>query len=90
MVESLLLPLRAPALRGSTKDSLQVRIGQINNQKGAFRHITEASLLEEINSTNSLDNDVDMDSDGDEVDEKPEDRQAMLWKGREEMLQQIE
>ena len=90
MADPLLLPLR-PSVRASpTKDSLKERIEQINKQKGGFRHVTEASLLEEIENEGQSDSDVDMDSEDGEDAVKPEDRQALLWKGREAMLQQIE
>ena len=90
MAEPLSISLRPSAVSSSSKDLLQVKIAQINLQKGAFRHVTEASLLEEINSTGLSDSDVEMDSDDGDHETKAEDRQAMLWKGREEMLQQIE
>jgi Subunit 17 of Mediator complex len=84
------LPLRPPVVTNTMKDSLQVRIGQINKQKGAFRHVTEASLLKEINYDDRGNSDVDMESEG-EVDAlKPEDRQTLVWKGREAILHQIE
>jgi hypothetical protein len=88
MAESLSLPLRPSIVANPMKDSLQVRIGQINKQKGAFRHVTEASLLKEIDGRGN--SDVDVESDGDEDALKPEDRQALVWKGKEAMLRQIE
>jgi mediator of RNA polymerase II transcription subunit 17 len=90
MAESLPLPLRPSVVANPMKDSLQVRIGQINKQKGAFRHVTEASLLKEIDHGGRGDSDVDMESEGEEDALKTEDRQALVWKGREAMLQQIE
>ncbi len=90
MAEPLQISLRPSAVSSSTKDSLQAKIAQIKLQKGAFRHVTEASLLEEINSTAPSYSDVEMDSDDGDNEAKAEDRQAMLWKGREEMLKQIE
>jgi hypothetical protein len=90
MADPLLLPLRPSVVASSKKDSLQVRIGQINKQEGAFRHVTEASLLEEINYNGQSDSDVDMESDDEGDALKPEDQQALVWKGREAMLQQIE
>ena len=90
MADSVLLPFRPSMFTAPAKDSLQVRIAQINNQKGAFRHVTEASLLEEIKNEGQSDSDVDMESESSEVASKLEDRQATLWKGREAMLQQIE
>ena len=90
MADPLLLPLRPSVVTGVMKDSLQDRIAQINRQKGAFRHVTEASLLEEIKNDDQFDSDVDTESESSENAMKPEDRQALLWKGREAMLQQIE
>jgi mediator of RNA polymerase II transcription subunit 17, fungi type len=90
MADSLSLPLRPSVVANPMKDSLQVRIGQINKQKGAFRHVTEASLHKEIGHDGGGNSDVDMESEGDEDALKPEDRQALIWKGREAMLQQIE
>jgi mediator of RNA polymerase II transcription subunit 17 len=90
MAESLPLPLRPSVVTNPIKDSLQVRIGQINKQKGAFRHVTEASLLKEIDHDGRGDSDVDMESEGEEDALKPEDRQSLVWKGREAMLRQIE
>jgi mediator of RNA polymerase II transcription subunit 17, fungi type len=90
MAESLSLPLRPSVVANPTEDSLQVRIEQINKQKGAFRHVTEASLLREIDHDGRGNSDVDMESEGEEDALKPEDRQALVWKGREAMLQQIE
>jgi mediator of RNA polymerase II transcription subunit 17, fungi type len=90
MADPLLLPLRPPVAVSPTKHSLEARIAQINKQKGAFRDVTEASLLEEINRNGHSDSDVDMESDSGEDALRPEDRQALLWKGRETMLRQIE
>jgi mediator of RNA polymerase II transcription subunit 17 len=90
MTHPSLLPLRPSITASPTKDSLQVRIAQINKQKGAFRHVTESSLLEEISRDGQSDSDVDMESEDGEDALKPEDRQALLWKGREAMLRQIE
>lgn len=90
MADPLLLPLRPSGVASPSKDSLQARIGQINKQKGAFRHVTEASLLEEISHGAQSDSDIDMESEANEEAFRPEDRQALLWKGREAMLRQIE
>ena len=90
MADPVLLPLRPSAIASQTKDSLQLRIAQINKQKGAFRHVTEASLLEEIKNEDQSDSDVNMENGASEDPLKPGDRQALLWKGREAMLQQIE
>lgn len=90
MADPLLLSLRPSIVPSPSNGSLQVQIAQINKQKGAFRHVTEASLLEEINRDGLSDSDIDMEHEGSEEALKPEDRQALLWKGREAMLRQIE
>ena len=90
MSDPVLLPLRPSAIVSPTTDSLQLRIAQINKLKGAFRHVTEASLLEEIKNEGQSDSDLNR-KDGDSEDPlEPENRQALLWKGRETMLRQIE
>jgi len=90
MADTLLLPLRPSVVASSTEDSLEARIARINKQKGVFRNITEASLLDEINRDGHNDSDGDMGSDSGEDASRPEDRQSLLWKGRETMLRQIE
>lgn len=90
MADPLLLPLRPSVVASPTKDSLEARIAQINKQKGAFRDVTEASLVEEINHGGHSESDVEMGSESGEDSLRPEDRQALLWKGRETMLRQIE
>jgi mediator of RNA polymerase II transcription subunit 17, fungi type len=89
MTESLRLPLRLPASKGAGQDSLQSRIMQIFSQKGDFRNITEASLLEDINSLKQQDEDTKMaESEESEADER-ENRYEMIIKAREEMMQQL-
>jgi hypothetical protein len=45
---SLTLPLRPQVNKNAKKDSLPIRIAQINAQRGSFRNITEQSLQNEI------------------------------------------
>ena len=86
-----MLPLRLPVVENTSKNALQARIAQINKQKGAFRDVTEQSLLQEINNAISSGQDTVMTDDGEDgMDQSPQDRQTMLWKGREEMLKQLE
>ena len=47
MAEDLSLSLR-PWPQPDTKDSLPFLISRINEQRGSFRNVTEASLVEEI------------------------------------------
>ena len=89
MTESLRLPLRLPKSTSRDHDSLEFRINQINTQKGAFRNVTEASLVEEIKRQTDPDEDIKM-VDPEESDaEKPEDRYQMIIKSREDMIQQL-
>jgi mediator of RNA polymerase II transcription subunit 17, fungi type len=89
MTESLSLPLRLPATKSQDHDSLQSRIFQIHSQKGAFRDVTEASLLAEIKSQKQKDEDTTMvEVEVTEVAE-PENRGELIMKSREEMIQQL-
>jgi Subunit 17 of Mediator complex len=90
MAESLTLPLRLPTSKSNEKDSLETRISQIFAQKGAFRHVTEASLIREIELKKDDEGDTKMaEADAEEADEPPEDRQQMIGKAREDMMQQL-
>lgn len=90
-----MLPLRPSPPKNGPADSLFSRIIQINQQKGSFRNVTEQSLIEDINSQPTADEDVefqDVDGEG-AMDESPDDREKRLenlYKGREEILRQID
>jgi len=88
MTDSTLLPLRPAPNKNDRTPSLKDRITQINQQKGAFRFVSEALLIEEIAVGCHLGNDDN--ATGIDEDEKCDDRQAVLQKGRDEMLRQIE
>jgi Subunit 17 of Mediator complex len=91
MTESLMLPVRVATSKGREQDSLQSRIFQIYSQKGAFRHITEASLVDEITSQKQHDEDTKM-AEVDESEsepEEPKDRYEMIIKSRDDMMQQL-
>lgn len=91
MTESLTLPLRLPASKAREHQSLQSRIIQIHSQKGAFRNVTEASLVEEIKPQKQQDGDTKMDEaeESEAETEEPENRYQMVIKSREEMMQQL-
>ena len=91
MAEVPLRYLHSPSTRRAPKYQLKTCIDQINKQKGAFRRVTENSLLAEIGNSDKTDHDIEIgDDDYDKGEEKLEDRQALLWKGRHEILDQIE
>ena len=95
MAESLKLSLRVPAPEGRDRESLQSRIFQIYSKKGAFRNVTEASLIEDIKSRKQQDEDTEMaeaeaEAEAEESEEEePENRYQMIIKSREDMMQQL-
>jgi len=50
MSDSFTLPLRPLVDKTGAKDTLPVRIAQINAQRGSFRNVTEQSLQAEIDA----------------------------------------
>ena len=90
MSDPLYLPLR-PSNRGvDEEDSLLARIFQIQQQRGSFRHVSEQSLLEEISAKPSADKDVEIgDVEDEEVGEDRDKKVEKLYKGREEILRQV-
>ncbi|KAK2759999.1 RNA polymerase II mediator complex subunit [Arachnomyces sp. PD_36] len=87
MADSFPLPLRPTAKPDSTKNSLPIRIAQINNQRGSFRNVTEQSLLEEIEAAKargSLEEEENLDFT--DKDDAP-DRQEQLMKSRTEIME---
>lgn len=89
MTESLKLPLRPPGAEQQEHGSLQSRIFQIHAQKGAFRNVTEASLIEEIQVDRERDDDVEMAGADEPEAEDPDRRYENLIKSREDMIQQL-
>lgn len=88
MADSFSLPLRSVTKSDSTKNSLPVRIAQINSQRGSFRNVTEQSLQEEIETAKargSVEEDEELNRTGDE-DDAP-DRQEQLMKSRTEIME---
>ena len=84
---SLLIPSEAP----QTSEDLQSQIQRVVVQKGHFRHVTERSLLAEIQGkAPTADKDTDrVDEPGAEEDESPQKRQERVWKRREEMIERL-
>jgi mediator of RNA polymerase II transcription subunit 17, fungi type len=89
MTESLRLPLRLPPSKDQDHDSLQSRIFQIYSKKGAFRNVTEASLINDIKSQKQQNEDTKMDEADDSESEEPENRNQMVIQSREELMQQL-
>lgn len=88
MSDSFSLPLRPVTNNDSNKNSLPVRIAQINSQRGSFRNVTEQSLQDEIDAAKargSLEGDEGPNRAGDE-DDVP-DRQEHLMKSRTEIME---
>ncbi|CRG88640.1 Mediator of RNA polymerase II transcription subunit 17 [Talaromyces islandicus] len=93
---ALTLPLRPQVDKGAKKDSLPIRIAQINAQRGSFRNITEQSLQDEIEALKEKRKGAKA-SEGEEeeeedVEEKPAEfddteRQELLYKRRAEIAQ---
>lgn len=87
MTDSFSLPLRPVTNNDSTKNSLPVRIAQINSQRGSFRNVTEQSLLEEIEAAKAQGTvEEDEEINGTDDEDAP-DRQEQLMKSRTEMLE---
>ena len=85
-----MLPLRLPRPEGARKSSLNTRVIQINAQRGVFRNLTEEALVAEIALQSSGGQDVAMQDEAAGERQKPESKQEVIYKGREEILQQIE
>lgn len=88
MADSFSLPLRSVTKNDSTKNSLPVRIAQINSQRGSFRNVTEQSLQEEIEAAKargSVEEEEELNRTGD--DDNVPDRQEQLMKSRTEIME---
>ncbi|KAI9885328.1 MAG: serine/threonine-protein kinase M1 [Watsoniomyces obsoletus] len=93
--ETLLLPLRVWPKGDPNKKSLPSLIQRINEQRGPFRGVTEASLEEEIRAQEARaaqpDEDIE-DETGDDQANKPENevgRREVLLKAKEDILKQV-
>lgn len=91
MDDSFTLPLRPRVEKGDKKDTLPVRIAQINAQRGSFRNITEASLQAEIDARKQRGLDSEEEEE-EEIETKPPEldvteRHELLYKRRAEIIQ---
>ena len=88
----ILTTLQAPSYSDPDRDSLQTLIGRINEQKGSFRNVSEASLEEEIRNEGQEDALELEDEVKEEVVEQGEDEKTKkegLGKTRDQMFTQI-
>ncbi len=91
MSQSKSISLLIPPEAHPTSEDLQSQIQRVVVQKGHFRHVTERSLLAEIQGkAPTADRDTDRvgEPEADE-DESPQKRQERLWKRREEMIERL-
>lgn len=89
---ALTLPLRPQVDKGAKKDSLPIRIAQINAQRGSFRNITEQSLQDEIDTLKEKRKGGEDEGEEEGGEEKPTDlddteRHELLYKRRAEIAQ---
>lgn len=92
MPESNTISLLIPPEPSSNSQNLQSQIQQIIAQKGHFRHVTQRSLLAEIQGKAPTSDTSQASQDDDpraEEDETPQKRQERLWKRRDEMLERL-
>ncbi|KAL8827030.1 MAG: hypothetical protein Q9170_007173 [Blastenia crenularia] len=92
MADQLSISLRAWRPQNKLKDSLPYLISRINEQKGSFRNITEASLKEEIRAAQAGESKAVENGDDEEATEDGQDTKAKgdeLSKAREEIIKQI-
>jgi len=86
------LPLPAQTIRKNT--NLEEQIRQIANLRGGVRNVTAVSLKKEIQEAVSLDDEVEAGNidaeNAEEEHETPQSRRETLWKGKQEMLHQLE
>ncbi|KIW26576.1 hypothetical protein, variant [Cladophialophora immunda] len=92
MPDSNTISLLIPPEPSSKPQNLQTQIQQIIAQKGHFRHVTERSLLAEIQGTGAAPDTIhagQKDEPETEEDESPQKRQERVWKRRDEMLDRL-
>ncbi|KIX06739.1 uncharacterized protein Z518_04715 [Rhinocladiella mackenziei CBS 650.93] len=92
MPEPNSISLLIPPEPTSRSQDLQTQIQRITAQRGHFRHVTERSLLAEIQGKASAPDVLDSRREDDaqaEEDEPPQKRRERLWKCREEMLERL-
>ena len=92
MPESKTFSLVIPPEPSSKSQNLESQIQQIIAQKGPFRHVTESSLLADINGNSSAIKATQL-SDEDaapaDEDETPQKRTERLWERRIQMLERL-
>ncbi|KAL8866264.1 MAG: hypothetical protein Q9174_006400 [Haloplaca sp. 1 TL-2023] len=92
MADPLSISLRAWPPEDKTTESLPYLIARINEQKGSFRNVTEASLQEEIDAGADETEAADDDEEPSGTAEDAQDikaKQDDLFKAREKMIKQI-
>jgi hypothetical protein len=91
MSQSRSISLLIPSEASLTSEDLQSQIQRVVVQKGHFRHVTERSLLADIQGkAPTADRDSDrVDEPESEEDESPQKRQERVWKRREEMIERL-
>lgn len=92
MAESLSLSLRAWPTKDSNSESLPYLIPRINEQRGAFRNVTEHGLEEEIRALEAGEGEAAEDGDaeltGDAAEDSKTKREEILA-AREDVLKQV-
>ncbi|KAH0842675.1 Mediator of RNA polymerase II transcription subunit 17 [Fonsecaea pedrosoi] len=85
------ISLLIPPEPSSKPHDLQAQIQQIIAQKGHFRHVTQSSLLAEIQGEATAPDAVQVDREDEPQaeDDTPQKRQERVWKRRDEMLERI-
>lgn len=86
MADPLSLSLRAWPFSDKTKESLPYLIARINEQKGFFRNVTEASLEEEIRAAEA---DEAQPTDDAEEGQDAKSKEDELLKAREQIIQEV-
>lgn len=92
MADPLSISLRAWPSPDKTTDSLPYLIARINEQKGSFRNLTEASLEEEIRATEGGNSEINAESETKDTGEEARDVEAksdVLAAAREEIIKQV-
>ena len=90
MADQLAISLRAWPSDDKTNESLPYLIARINDQRGSFRNITEASLEEEIRRAERGEEiDLSADEDGVPDSQDNEDKGEELAVAREDMIKRI-
>ena len=92
MSDSSTISLLVPPEPSSRPQNLQTRIQQVIAQRGHFRHVTERSLLAEIQGKASAPDAVQADQEGKsqpEEEDSPQRLKERVWKRRDEMLERL-